>query len=317
MKNLDVVFFGNPKFSTGSLKALIDHPQVNIKCVITGSDKKVGRGQKTRATEVATFAQDQGLEIFKSDNINQSTDFLESLGNVDLYLVVAFSQFLSKQLLSIPTLGCFNLHTSLLPKYRGAAPIQYAILNGDTTTGVCIQKMVSKMDAGDVVYQKGVAIESSDTSQTLFNKLEQECIPAITAFIDSIINENISYTKQNEDDVSFAPTIKKTDGMLTFMDQTSKQIINKVRAFTPWPGTYTFINDMRLKVIEVSEEDSQIPPGTIDISFNSLLVGTTHGAVRLNKVQLEGKKPIKDFEFINGQKRKFSTFSLTPPKDHP
>jgi methionyl-tRNA formyltransferase len=311
MKIYDVVFFGTPHFSTHALEALVNNKSINIKAVITGVDKKIGRGQKVKETAVATFAVNNGLQTYKTANINKES-FLKDLGNVDFFMVVAFSQFLSKAVLELPTIGAFNIHTSLLPLYRGAAPIQYALLNGDQETGICLQKMVSKMDAGDIAVSRKISIGDKDTSEALFNRFESECAPLINEFIDRLSSDSIVLEKQDESKVSFAPIITKQDGYLDFENITAAEAINRLRAYTPWPGTFTYINNMRIKVTSIEHEGRSIGAGSLDTSLNTLIVGTKTTALRLNTVQLEGKKPVKDFEFINGHKNKFDHFLLTP-----
>ena len=314
MKKISVVFMGNPQFSTGVLQSLFQNDKVEIKAVVTGIDKKVGRGQKITPTHVAQFAEKNNLPVLKTENINKEDEFLKDIGDVDIFVVIAFSQFLSQKVIDHPLIACFNIHTSLLPKYRGAAPIQYALLNGDRETGVSIQRMVKKMDAGDIAFERKVPIADDETSATLFEKLSVESSIAMNDFIDALINNEVIYREQDESQVSFAPVIKKEDGLLNFESDSAQDIINKIKAYTPWPGTFTYINGMRLKVHSASNDLSNLNARELDVSMGSLLVGTKSGTVRLNKVQLDGKKPVEDFQFINGHKNKFDTFSITKEK---
>jgi len=311
MKKLSIVFMGTPQFSTGVLKSLNNNELVEVKGVITGLDKKVGRGQKITPTHVATYASENNLTLLKTDNVNKESEFINSLGDVDVFIVIAFSQFLSDKIINTPTLGCFNIHTSLLPKYRGAAPIQYALLNGDKETGVSIQRMVKKMDAGDIAYEKIVAIDDDETSASLFQKLSIESSYIINDFIAELVNNNITYRPQDEANVSFAPTIKKEDGLLNFKEDSALDIINKIKAYTPWPGTYTYINEMRIKVHKASVDLQSLEAGRLDATLGSLLIGTKKGTIRLESVQLEGKKAVHDYEFLNGHKNKFDKFEIT------
>ena len=233
--------------------------------------------------------------------------------HVDIFLVLAFSQFLKEEILSLPKIGPFNIHTSLLPKYRGAAPVQYAIWNGDQTTGVSIQKMVKKMDAGDIAYSHKVPIEPKDTSKTLFEKLTLECRDAINNFLPQLLKGKIIYRPQSESLVSFAPSLKKEDGLLKFTEKSAEQILNQIRAMDPWPGTFTWLNDMRLKVLKATRENFSLKPGELSTNEGFLLVGTKQDTLRLTQVQLEGKKVCFDTELLNGLKNKTTTFILNTP----
>ena len=177
-KKFNVVFFGTPDFSLPTLEILASHPSISLVAVVTMPDRPAGRGQELKSPPVAEFAKQHDLRLFQVDNINKSEDVLLALEsmNIDFFLVLAFAQFLGSRVLSIPKLGCFNIHTSILPKYRGAAPIQYALLNGDSSTGVSIQKMVKEMDAGDLVHFDEVSIDPIDNGETLFNKLKNKII---------------------------------------------------------------------------------------------------------------------------------------------
>lgn len=306
MKKLNVVFLGTPDFSVPSLEVLANHPNINIVSVITMPDRPAGRGQKLTSPPVAQFAKDKNLPLFQTENINKENAFLEKLKSqdIDLFIVIAFAQFLKKDVLEIPKIGCFNIHTSLLPKYRGAAPIQYAILNGDKVTGVCIQKMVTKMDAGDLVYSQEVKIEAKENSGLLFEKLKVLAADGLKVFLKNLLLDQITYTPQDPKQVSFAPTIKKEDGHLKFSEKTAEEIINQIRAFNPWPSAYCFLQGKRMKIIWAEISSQTLPPGTVDLSNNQLMIGCKKGTLQILEVQLEGKKPCSARELLNGIKNK-------------
>ncbi len=316
MKKYKVVFFGTPDFSVSSLKALSEIENIEISHVVSMPDRPAGRGKKLQSPAVIQFAKDNGLPYFQTTNINKEPEFLDKLSSdrIDFFVVIAFAQFLGSKLLSLPRLGAFNIHTSLLPKYRGAAPIQYALLNGDTNTGVSIQKMVKKMDAGDIVYDHEVSIDPNETCDLLFKKLEKEAASGLVKFITHLIssNEDIQYTPQNEDEVSFAPTINKQDGLLNPLNSCAITCFNKYRAYYPWPGIYLYINDnTRLKITKVSlSPDNSLAAGEFDITSGKLLLGTQKGCLHLENVQLDGKKAVSDKDFINTLKSKKSNLVL-------
>lgn len=310
MKKYKVVFFGTPEFSVPSLMVLKENASIEISHVVSMPDRPAGRGKKLQSPAVIDYAKEVGIPYFQTANINKESEFLSQLEkeNIDFFVVIAFAQFLGTKLLRLPRLGAFNIHTSLLPKYRGAAPIQYALLNGDKMTGVSIQKMVKKMDAGDIVYSHEVEITPIETSDLLFKKLEGEAAKGLNNFIRELINSNeeLKFTHQNEEDATFAPTINKLDGLINPAATTAVDIFNKYRAYYPWPGIFLYFGDhIRLKITKLSiADDNNIPAGTFNYKNGSLLLGTKMGSVHLENVQLDGKKSICDKDFINTIKSK-------------
>jgi methionyl-tRNA formyltransferase len=305
MKKLNIVFFGTPDFSVPSLEILANHPHINIKYVISMPDRKAGRGMELKSPEVIEYAKQNKITFFQTENINKEEDFIKTIESekIDAFIVLAFAQFLGSKVLSLPSLGCFNIHTSLLPKYRGAAPIQYALLNGDSSTGVSIQRMVKKMDAGDLAWSHAVKINEGETGGQLYTRLKFQAALALNDFLFALKDGSITYEKQNESQVSFAPTLKREDGFLDFKNQDFETISNKVCALYPWPGTYCFLDKKRMKVFNISKSSSKLAPGEINIKHSHLLVGCLDQTVRLNYIQLEGKKACSDIELLNGLKK--------------
>lgn len=304
MRKLNIAFFGTPDFSVPALDILANHPLVNLKYVISMPDRKAGRGMDLKSPEVIEFAKTSKISFFQTENINKEAEFISKLKaeKIDAFIVLAFAQFLGTEVLELPKLGCFNIHTSLLPKYRGAAPIQYALLNGDESTGVSIQKMVKKMDAGDLVHGDPVNIHPEETGGLLYIKLKYQAALSLDKFLINLYNDEIIYTPQDEKDVSFAPTLKRDDGYLKFQDESFKEIKNRVRGLFPWPGTFCYLGKKRLKVFEVEKSDTSLKPGEVSIKQGYLLIGTKDSTIRLSKIQLEGKKACSDIELINGLK---------------
>lgn len=312
MKKLNVVFFGTPDFSVPTLEMLHQHPLINIVKIITMPDRPSGRGQELKSPPVAEYAKAHKLPLLQTENINREENELHLLEkeHIDFFLVIAFAQFLGSRLLAIPKMGAFNIHTSLLPKYRGAAPIQYALLNGDTSTGVSIQKMVKKMDAGDICLSHPMPIAPFETGGMLFTRLKFQAALSSAVLIEQIIHDKLSFTSQDESQVSFAPTLQKEDGHLRFKEYSRREIQNRLRAFDPWPGVFCFLNGVRLKVFEIEESAQKLSAGSVDFGSNGLLVGCSDGALRLKSVQLEGKKRCSDFELLNGLKNKTTSFQI-------
>jgi methionyl-tRNA formyltransferase len=314
MKKLNVVFCGTPDFSLPTLELLHHHPHINIVGVVTMPDRPSGRGQELKSPPVAEYAKLNKLPLYQVENINREDKILEELEfkKVDFILVLAFAQFLGSRVLNMPKLGCFNIHTSILPKYRGAAPIQYALLNGDRTTGVSIQRMVKEMDAGDLVHFHELPISETETGGQLFVRLKFQAALSTNVLIETIINDKLIFTPQDPAGVSFAPTLKKEDGLLNFKLSTTVKIQNQIRALDPWPGTYCFLNNQRLKVFEIEKLQRSLKPGETSIEFGQLTIGTLDGVVRLSSVQLEGKKICSDTELLNGLKNKGGEIILNP-----
>lgn len=312
MKKLRTIFFGTPDFAVATLEMLAHHPLIEVVAVVSMPDRPAGRGQDLKSPEVVRFAQALKIPVVQTENINREDATLAAweAAKIDLMVVLAFAQFLGSRVLAIPARGCFNIHTSLLPKYRGAAPIQYALWNGDTSTGVSIQKMVKKMDAGDVVHGHPVSIAAHETGGQLTTRLKFQAALACNDFIEKLANGSLEARPQDEAHVTFAPTLKKEDGFLDFAQQSVAQIHNRVRAMDPWPGTYCFLDGKRLKVLAIEKALAGVRCGTLQNHQNTLVAGCTDGAVRLSLVQLEGKKASTDIELLNGWR---GTLALTPP----
>lgn len=304
MKKLRVAYCGTPDFSVPTLDLLANHPHIDLRYVISMPDRPAGRGMELKSPEVIEYAKAKKIPFFQTENINKEPEFLQKLKNeeLDFVVVLAFAQFLGSEMLNIGTMGCFNIHTSVLPKYRGAAPIQYALLHGDKETGVSIQKMVKKMDAGDLVHFHTVAIAPTENGGQLYTRLKYQAALAMNDLIVKILDHKVTYTVQDETNVSFAPTLKKEDGLLKFSTQSCQEILNRIRALDPWPGTYCYLNGKRLKVMIATPYHAKLAPGKAKNDMGSLVVGCLDGSLRLNEVQLEGKKACSDKELLNGIK---------------
>jgi methionyl-tRNA formyltransferase len=302
MKKLRTIFLGTPDFSIPVLEMLSVHPNIDLIQVITMPDRPAGRGQELQSPPVALFAKDKKISLLQTENINKEATFFDHFNstNVDLIIVLAFAQFLGSKILELPRLGCFNIHTSLLPKYRGAAPIQYALWNGDKSTGVSIQKMVKKMDAGDLVHSHPLSILENETGGLLYTRLKFQAALSTYDFLQKLLENKITFTPQDESQVSFAPTLKKEDGLMNFKDKTFEELHNQFRAMDPWPGTFCFLGKKRLKVLAIEASHKKIPPGVANTDFGQLLVGCINGSVHLTKVQLEGKNICSDADLLKG-----------------
>lgn len=313
MAKLKTVFMGTPDFCLPTLEMLNTHPDVDLTRVVSMPDRKAGRGQKLQSPPVIEYARDKKIPFFQTSQINREVDFLSELKNeeIDLIIVLAFAQFLGSKILNLPRSACYNIHTSLLPKYRGAAPIQYALLNGDTHTGVTIQEMVKKMDAGDIVHQDQLTIHPQETGESLFTRLSYQSALSCFDFVKNLKNDEIACTPQSAEGLSFAPVLTKDMGLIRFADSSAVDIERQVRALYPWPGTYTFLNHKRMKVLKVEPSLKKLKPSELLIDREGEIhVGTTTDSLRLSYIQLEGKKPGTDVSFFKTVPKK-DLYSIT------
>lgn len=302
---MNIVFFGSDSFAVPSLKALLNTGQ-KIPCVITQPDKKKGRHLTLAETPVKTVAKEAGLKIYQPQlvNISEAIKWLKDLAP-DLLVVIAYGQILSAEILEIPKIISLNIHASLLPKYRGAAPINWAIIKGEKTTGISIIKMTEKLDAGPIILQKTLEIREDDTSATLEDKLSKNAADSLIDSLEFIRNNNYQLTPQDEGKVSFAPKLKKEDGLIHW-HKTAREIHNLVRGILSWPIAFTYYNGKLLKIYKTEvypQTDISISPGEIlEISKNGVNVSTGKDSLMIRELQIEGKRKMTVAEFIAGHR---------------
>ncbi|MGM0444902.1 MAG: methionyl-tRNA formyltransferase [Bacillota bacterium] len=303
---MNIVFAGTPDFAVPSLEILSKNDQFNIKAVITQPDRKRGRGKKVRYTPVKKSAKKYNLEIMQPKNINnkKTINKLKQL-DIDLLVVVAYGQILSKKLLDLPKYGCINLHASLLPTYRGSSPIQQAILDGKEKTGVTTMFMDEGLDTGDIIKQKEVNIYEEDNAGNLHDRLASAGAELLEeTILDFVSNpNNVKRTKQDPNKSSYTTQLSKDDGLIDWSKK-ADYIKNFVRAMNPWPGSFTYLDSKLLKIykIEVTKNKSSKEPGTI-ISADpkeGLLIQTGDNIVKIIELQLSGKKRMKYDDFLRG-----------------
>lgn len=300
---IKTIFAGTSEICLPTLKALHQHSEVNLCHIISMPDKRAGRGMKIKKSPVVQFALDHKIDLFQTLSINREDSFWnqQKKEGIDLMIIFSFAQFVSQKIIDFPKYGCYNIHTSLLPKYRGASPIQYALLNGDKETGVSLQKIVLKMDAGDIVMTEKVSIEEDDNAQTLHDKMMIKAATLISPFIEQIVEGELTLTAQDESRVSFAPSFSKRDGKLDFAHTNFIDIQNRIRALTPWPGTFCHLNNKYLKVFDIKAVgEVSLAPGDCQNKNGHLLVGAFDQTIRIKKLQLQGKKICSDSELLNG-----------------
>ena len=299
---------GTPAFALPALNALQQEHQ--ILAVYTQPDKPVGRGQKVKASPIKERALELGLQVFQPEKLSQTGE-LERLKELDpdLIVVVAYGQLLKQEVLDLPPLGCINLHSSLLPRWRGAAPIHWALLEGDDQTGVSVQQMVLKLDAGPVLLQEATSVSSDETLESLHNRLAEMGGKLLLKAVDGLAEGSLQPTPQDESQVTYARKIEKDMQWLLPQMQISEAYA-RLRALNPWPGSSVYVYEQgkpqrRLRILEAKPEMrlANIPPaGTLFDKNGMLYLSFTDGALRLLRLQWEGKKPIDSPGFLNGLK---------------
>lgn len=303
---MKVVYMGTPDFAVEPLEAIINSGH-EVVCVFTQPDRIKGRGQEVSMSPVKECALKYGIRVLQPEKIRQP-EWVSELKSIDadIFVVAAFGQILSKEILDMPKYGCINIHASLLPKYRGAAPIQWCILNGEEYTGVTIQQMAEGVDTGDILLQEKIPIEKDDTGVTLFDKLMHLGAKMITKILPMIESGNVNPIPQNESEATHVGKISKELGAVNWADSAVK-IERYVRGLNSWPSAYTVLNGKNLKIWEAEtafSEDKDITvgvPGTVvEVSPEYITVICGEGFLKIKQVQLEGKKRMSVHDFLLG-----------------
>ena len=298
--SINIIFFGNTDFSNPTLLECNNH--FNLKAVVTNPSKKMGRGQKILDTPVMQLAKEKNFNIIEGDDLKDQK-FIKQLKemNPDFFVVVAY-RILPKALLEIPKYGSINIHSSLLPKYRGAAPIQHAILNQDKFSGISTFLIESKVDTGKIIDQEKVKIELNDNFGLLSEKLSKVGAKLIKSSVLKCLDSQLDLTIQDESKVTLAPKIKKEDLMLDWTKEASA-ILAKIKAFSPKPGAYTILNKKRLKIFEaqvVNDKINQKVGCIYNVEKDFFDIKCSKGSLRVTKVQMEGKNVMNCKDFIVG-----------------
>ena len=300
MKDIRVIFMGTPDFAVPILEYLIDN--TNVILVVTQPDKEVGRDKKVSFSPVKKVALANNIALFQPAKIRKDYQLIQEL-QPDLIITCAFGQILPKEVLDAASLGALNVHASLLPKYRGSSPIQWALLNGDKVTGVSLMYMDEKMDTGDVIGQLECPIEEKDNVGTLHDKLSLLGVDILKQELPNIINSTNKRTKQDDKDASYTKMIAREDELIDFNEEGQK-MINKIRAFNPWPVAYFRLNGHDIKVYEATfiKKEKQIPKQVM-ITKDTLSITCQDGIINLLRIKPFGKKEMDIKAFINGINR--------------
>ncbi|MFD2531654.1 methionyl-tRNA formyltransferase [Gracilimonas halophila] len=296
---MNIVFMGSPEFAIPSLEQ-IHGSEHTIKAVVSNVDKRRGRGSKTSPTPVKAKALELGLTVIEVEDF-ESPEFIEQLRalEADLFVVVAF-RILPASVLEIPRIGSVNLHASLLPKYRGAAPIHWAIINGEKETGCTVFFLDEKVDTGNILLQESISIGKNETTGQLYERLRQKGADLLLRSIDEIESQEYTLIEQNDLLATPAPKLFKNDCHLDF-DRSAEEIHNKIRGLSPFPTAWANWNGEKLNIYKSAlGPDIEISNGLLAERNGALLVGCENGTVELLEIQLPGKKRMTGAEFING-----------------
>lgn len=305
---LKIVFMGTPDFARDSLNALVENGH-NILSVITTPDKQKGRGMKVIPSPVKEYAMQKKLDIKQPEKIRNNDEFINEIKklNPDLICVVAYGKIIPEEILSIPRFGCINVHPSLLPKYRGAAPIQWAIINGDKETGVTTMYMDKGMDTGDMILKKKVNIEDNETSGELWDRLSKIGADLLIETIKKIENGTVTREKQSND-FSMAPMLSKEMAKIDWKKKSAIEIKNLVRGLNPIMGAYTFKSDKIIKFwkVDVIKDNisEDVESGTVIKSNEKegLFIKTNNGILSVLEIQGENSKRMNIKDFLRGNK---------------
>lgn len=320
---LNVVFMGTPDFARDSLKALYE-AKYNILAVVTNPDKPKGRGMKLLPSPVKEYAIEKKLKLYQPEKIRNNEEFIKEVKELkpDVICVVAYGKILPKELLEIPKLGCVNVHPSLLPKYRGSAPIQWAILNGDKKTGVTTMYMEEQLDSGDIILQEEIEIGDNQTTGEVWNILSQKGANLLVKTLELFKNKTAPRIKQG-DNYTIAPMLEKSDSKIDWENKTAVQIKNLVRGLNPIMGAYAILNGKKIKfwnveVVTVDEFTNKFSEfksykqrliyevasgAVVYVDYKeSIYIKANEGIIKVNEIQGENAKKMSTADFLRGNK---------------
>ena len=303
MSNLKIVFAGTPAFGLPCLDALAQTHE--IQAIYTQPDRPAGRGRKLQASAVKEWALARDIPVYQPLNFKNPEAIAELAAlKPDVLVVIAYGLILPKAVLDIPRLGCVNVHASLLPYWRGASPIQHAILHGDSESGVTIMQMDVGMDTGDMLHKVSCPITNTDTAATLHDKLAAISAPPLLKALEELANNTAKPQMQDNSLATYAGKINKEDALINWQ-RDAKEIDCQIRAFNPWPIAYTFLHDevLRIHQAHVVDMDSSQAPGTVvHLDKKGMLVATAHKGLLVEKIQLPGGKVITVADCLNSSK---------------
>lgn len=298
---MNIVYLGTPDFAVAPLKAIVESGKYNVVAVVTNCDKPVGRKKILTAPPVKIYAESKGIKVFQYEKIRcEGVEDMKSLAP-DLMITCAFGQILSQEILDIPKFGVFNIHASLLPKYRGASPVHAAILNGEEQTGITIMKTDIGIDTGDIILSELIDIDKEETCGQLFDRLSILGAESILKALSLLETNKITFTKQNNQLATLSKMIKKQDAFINFNDS-AKNIVNKIRAYNPSPIAFVVLDKLPFKIYKarIEKQKTHLQVGEIEIQNGKIFVGCKDCAIELLIVQKAGGKAICANDFLRG-----------------
>lgn len=298
MKDIRVVFMGTPEFSLKSLEVLIEN--TNVVLVVTNKDALVGRKKILTPSPVKVLAEKNNIPVFTPESIRKEYQTVID-AKPDLIVTCAYGKIIPKELIDYPKYGCINIHSSILPKYRGAAPMQWAIINGDDETGVTLMYMDEFMDTGDIIDIQRIPINDNDDLGTIHDKLSVIGSELLLKNLNSIITGNVKRIKQNDNDATYAPKITSAMEVLDFNDN-ARNIFNKIRAFSPYPLTKTLINNEEIKIVSAHYTNEKSEINKIYLKNNELGIGCIDGIIYFDKIKPVGKNIMDIKSYLNGKR---------------
>jgi methionyl-tRNA formyltransferase len=305
LQSLNLVFCGTPRFAVPTLEKLVA-AGFRVHLVVTQPDRPKGRGLELVASPVKELALKLDLPLAHPEGIKTNEEFRAQLTALkpDAIIVVGYGRLIPQWMLDLPPLGHINLHASLLPKYRGAAPIQWAIAKGESVTGVTTMRLDAGLDTGDILLQKELAIASDDTAETLSPRLASIGSALVVETLRGLQAGNVRPRPQDSSEATLAPILKKEDGLVDFTG-TAPEILNRMRGFHPWPGAYTKFRGKNLQILKAQPSLDSVPPAELCVQADRLVVGCGHdSSLELLELQLEGKKRTSARDFIHGYRPK-------------
>lgn len=302
MTGMRIIFMGTPEFACPTLRTLIERGE-NVVAVVTQPDRPKGRGQQTLPPPVKVVAEGHGIPVLQPVKVRlpESIEQIRAL-EPDLIVVIAFGQILPKALLDIPKHGCINVHASLLPRYRGAAPLNWCIINGECETGVTTMMMDVGLDTGDMLLKSATPIDPDEDTQSLHDRMSLLGAELLARTLDRLKAGELVPEKQDDSLTCYAAMMKKEDGLIDWT-RSAQQIKNQVRGMTPWPGAFSFLDDKLLKVYKVQTASGSGTPGTVVAAGrDGIEVACGEGSLLIRELQLEGKKRMAAGDFLAGYK---------------
>lgn len=309
---MKIIFFGTPEFAVPSLRALLKSSH-DILCIVTQPDRQSGRGRRLAVSPVKREALAAQIAVLQPERVRDAGFIRELLlFSPDMIVLVAYGQILPKEIVHLPPLGCINVHASLLPRYRGAAPVNWAIIHGERVTGISIMQMDEGMDTGPVFTREEISVDPDDTAGTLSQRLAEKGAACLVRTIEQIYAGSLTAGPQSGE-ASYAPPLKKSDGLIPWT-KSSQELFNFIRGMTPRPGAFSFLEGERIRIVKVKPAGGGAAPGMIvRLSRHDMIIGTGRGGISVLQLQPAAKPVMSIRAFLQGRNLREGThFTGTP-----